>query len=63
MTGEGVTQLIGIQLAMSATEANELYAELYRVSADWIKQSYPSIGYQRIADLMAELARLGVDGT
>lgn len=61
MQAEPVTQLIGLTIMVSAEEARELYAELYRISADHIERPYALAGYSRVAELMIQLGDAGVD--
>ena len=59
MKSRPISNLVAICLDFSADEARDLYAELYRLSADELVQPFPANGM--IASLMRELATAGVD--
>ncbi len=61
MKAEPVTELVGAVIRMTAGEARELYAELYRISSDRLMQSYRDLGYGQIASLMISLGQIGAD--
>ena len=66
MDAQAVTQLTGVTLKLSAQEARELYAELYRLSDKfhpWPVAASPEtvLAGSMIAALMRELGKVGAD--
>lgn len=59
MKGEPLTSLVEVVLHLSATEARELYAELYRLSTDEL--GHPWQSDSQIAEVMRQLAKVGAD--